>query len=565
MIPWRDGFVVGLDNGSIMYWSPSNNPTVGSGPFVPDNQTTMSLTYPGATIPSMLSQPAGWSQLVGYDPGCGCFPAGNQAVTSMVPMGDGFAYGLTAPDDPSNGTVQIFTAFGAPSTSSAFGFLQTTTTSTTTSESTTTTTTVTAQNPVNAVTQIANSSALPGPPGAVGSVQQMVPISQVVTDSAGNRWYASSLAVGLTDNGIYSWDGSNLPPAAYPPKTTWSPATTWKEQQAPAPLPGQLDPETLQSAWTFATGANAPSGAFGTTGAVGGSTDPVFGQSFNQPYCGSNCDGDFQTFVFNYPFGDKGVIYTYGDTIQADVNLSAAGYGYVFVPAGIWDKFVPDDYAAGLVLGVQGGPSLLLNIPDWQSGPVTDTVKASYSYSDTQETEFGVFGETIGLDASLTGSIGIQSKPENPLTLAQALYTPGLLFTWNSAGNPDSLGMSASAFSTTGYVSTKDIENYFDVTGSASLSATVTPYASVSYGLYTPPSFPISLDVFKLSVGFQNPITADLTIPLADPDKAKLSLTSQGFLSASAAFIPQITSDLSWKGKYQVYSVKDQIQPANFL
>ena len=143
---------------------PSNNPTVGSGPFVPDNQTTMSLTYPGATIPSMLSQPAGWSQLVGYDPGCGCFPAGNQAVTSMVPMGDGFAYGLTAPDDPSNGTVQIFTAFGAPSTSSAFGFLQTTTTSTTTSGSTTTTTTVTAQNPVNAVTQIANSSALPGPP-----------------------------------------------------------------------------------------------------------------------------------------------------------------------------------------------------------------------------------------------------------------------------------------------------------------------------------------------------------------------------------------------------------------
>lgn len=125
--------------------------------------------------------------------------------------------------------------------------------------------------------------------------------------------------------------------------------------------------------------------------------------------------------------------------------------------------------------------------------------------------------------------------------------------------------MSASAFSTTGYVSTKDIENYFDVTGSASLSATVTPYASVSYGLYTPPSFPISLDVFKLSVGFQNPITADLTIPLADPDKTKLSLTSQGFLTASAAFIPQITSDLSWKGKYQVYSVKDQIQPANFL
>jgi YVTN family beta-propeller protein len=565
MIPWRDGFVVGLDNGAIMYWSPSNNPA-GSPPYVPLNGISMALNYPGSTIPSQLPQPPGWSQLVGYDPNCGCFPLGEQAVTSMVQMGDGFAYGLTSPDDSSNGAVFMYTGFGASSTSSAFGYLQSTTATTNTSTGqTTTTTTLKPLTPVNDLTIIASDSALPGPPGAVGSIQQMVPISQTVKDAAGNRWNASSLVVGLTDNGIYSWNGSNLPPAAYPSETTWSPATTWKEQQAPAPLPGQLNPDTLQAAWTYAAKATAGTTFGGTATAVGGSGDPIFGQPFNQPYCGSTCDGDFQTFVLNYPFGDKGVIYTYGDTLQANVNLSAAGYGYVFVPSGIWDKFVPDDYAAGLVLGVQGGPSLLLNIPDWQSGPVTDTITKSFSYTDTQETEFGVFSETIGLDASLTGSIGIQSKPENPLTLAQALYTPGLLVTWNSAGNPDSLGISASAFSTTGYVSTTDIENYFDVTGSADLSVTVTPYASVSYGLYTPPSFIFPLDVFKLSVGFQNPITADLTIPLADPDKTKLSLTSQGFLTASAAFIPGITSDLSWKGKYQLYSVKDQIQPANFL
>lgn len=571
MIPWRDGFVAGLNNGAIMYWSPSNNPDVGSGPFVPDSGPSMALDYIGSSIPSQLAQPAGWSQIVGYDPSCGCFPLGEQAVTSMVQMGDGFAYGLTSPDDSSNGAVLMYTGFGAPSTSSAFGYLQSTTTTTTTTGSTTTTTTTSTLNPlkaVNALSVIAGNSALPGPSGVVGSVQQMVPITQTVKDSSGNRWNASSLVVGLTDNGIYSWAGSNLPPYSSNPDYAgipWNPSTKWNTQQAPAPLPGQLDPDTLAAAWTFATAATAPTGTFGTAGAVGGSGDPVFSQTFNQAWCGSSCDGDFQTFAFNHPFGDDGVIYTYGTTLQANVNLSAAGYGYVFVPAGIWDKFEPDDYSAGLVLGVQGGPSLLLNIPDVQNGPVTDTVKTSFSYTDTQETEFGVFGETIGLDASLTGSIGWKAKPEGPLTLASALYTPGLLFTWNSAGNQDSLGMSASAFSTTGYVSASAIKQYFDPTGTASLSATVTPYASVSYGLYTPPSFPLSLDVFKLSVGFQNPITADLKIPLSNPDNTTLALTSQGFLTASAAFIPSITSDLSWKGKYQVYSVKDAIQPANFI
>ncbi len=79
----------------------------------------------------------------------------------------------------------------------------------------------------------------------------------------------------------------------------------------------------------------------------------------------------------------------------------------------------------------------------------------------------------------------------------------------------------------------------------------MTPYASVSYGLFT--SSPIDLDIFKLSLGYQNPITANLTVPLNNFDATQLSLSAQGFLTASAAFIPGITSDLSWKGKYQLY------------
>lgn len=64
---------------------------------------------------------------------------------------------------------------------------------------------------------------------------------------------------------------------------------------------------------------------------------------------------------------------------------------------------------------------------------------------------------------------------------------------------------------------------------------------------------------------YQNPITATLTVPIDDFGNTSLSLSSQGFLTASAAFIPDITSDLTWKSKYPLYSVKDAIQVANYI
>lgn len=565
MIPWRDGIVVGLNNGAIMYWSPSNNPTEGSGLFIPDNGDSMALTYQGSTIESQLLQPPGWSQLQGYTTECDCIGWG-QAVTSMVQMGDGFAVGLTAPNDSSNGAVQMFTGFGAGAANSAFGYQQTTTTSKNSAGKTTTTTTVTELKAANAFTQVASETALPGPDGSVGSVQQLIPVNQFTKDSSGNWWNASSLVVGLTDDGIYSWTGSNLNPNPS--------GTQWNQLQAPAPPLGALDPELLQQAWTYGGTADQKEKFGGKDGAVGAeykvaadgttSGDPLFGQTFNQAWCGDtkscSSQGDYTPFVFTHAFGDDGVIYTFGDTLQANLNLSALGYGYLFVPNGVWDKFEPDDYSAGVVLAVQGGPSAILNVANLDGLYISDTWTGSTQFTDTQDTEFGVFGETVGISASLTGQIGLQNAPLQNLTLAYAYYTPGLMFTWNTAGNPDSLGMTYSAFSSSGYVSMDTLESYFAPTGTASLSATVTPYASVSYGLFTD-----DLDIFKLSVGYQNPLTADLTVPLADPDKATLSLTSQGFLTASAAFIPGITSDLSWKGKYQVYSVKDQIQPASFI
>jgi hypothetical protein len=554
IMPWRDGFVVGLNNGAVMYWSPSN--TAGSSPFVPNSGTpAMALDYPDAsfTLTSQPIQGAGWTQLQGWNYDCNCI-GWDQAVTSMVPMGDGFAVGLTSPTLAANGQVQLFSGFGALSTSSAFGYLQSTTDPTNTANNSgqpVTVTTLQALTPTNVFTQIAaNDTITDLPTGTVGSVQQMVPIKQIIQDANGNRWNASSLVIGLTDNGIYSWGGSNFPPAPTD--------TTWKQQQAPAALPGQLDSGTLTSAWGFAADQTQAFGSITAPNAVGGSGDPIFQQSqlVNQAWCGtaSQCasDGDFTPFAFNYPFGTDGVIYTLADEgpFAAQLNLTAKGYGYIFVPGGIWDKFVPDDYSAGLLIAVQGGPSVTFTPPAALTGPIKGTLKDSGSFTATQETEVGTFGETVGLDASLTAQINLKQTPDGVLTLAEALYTPGLLFTWNTYGNPDSLGMSYSSFDTTSIVSLSDLESYFDINGKATVTATITPYASVSYGLFTD-----VLDIFKLSVGYQNPITAKVSIPLSDPSNYSLDVTSQGFLTASAAFIPGITSDLSWKGKYQVYSV----------
>lgn len=554
IMPWRDGFVAGLNNGAVMYWSPSN--TAGSSPFVPDAGTpAMALEYPDAsfTVAGQATQGNGWSQLQGWTEACDCLGWDEQAVTSMVPMGDGFAVGLTSPTLGSNGQVQLFSGFGALSTSSAFGYLQATTDPTNTvnnSGQPVTVTTLQALTATNNFTQItATGSITDLPAGTVGSVQQMVPINQIIKDANGNRWNASSLVMGLTDNGIYSWGGSN-----YPPQST---DTTWKQQQAPAALPGALDSSTLSTAWDFAADQTKAFGS-GSATAVGGPSDPIFQQTqlYNQAWCGtaSQCasDGDFTAFAFNYPFGKDGVIYTLGDEgpFAAQLKLTAKGYGYVFVPGGIWDKFEPDDYSAGLLVAVQGGPSVIFTPPPALTGPIKGTLKDSGSFTATQETEVGTFGETVGLDAELTAQINLKKTPDGVLTLAEALYTPGLLFTWNTYGNPDSLGMSYSSFDTTSIVSLSDLESYFDINGDATVTATITPYASVSYGLFTD-----VLDIFKLSVGYQNPITAHAKIPLSDPSNFTFDVTSQGFLTASAAFIPGITSDLSWKGKYQVYSV----------
>jgi hypothetical protein len=522
MIPWRDGFVVGTNNGATFYWSPSNS-MINPG----------ALWYAGQTVGSYWNNSTEWSQLhgVGWDNG----------VTAMVQAGDGIALGLTAPDDSHNGAIEMVTGYGPVDSSSAFGYGPSG-----------------ALQPSYTFIQPADQSAMGNSNDAYGSVQQLFAYNQSGFDSLGNVVQSQSLVAGLTNNGIFGWDGSN----------TDTGATSWSTIQQPGSA--ALSSAMLEQAWTYGQTANENWGSAGGVGDGNGETgDPVFGLQANQAWCGTNCssEGDYQAFVVNYAFGDDGVIFTLGqgDDLQANLDLSAMAYGYVFVPNGFLDKFKPDYYSAGLLLAAQGGPEAVLNPPDGLY--VSDTWNfTGPSYSETKETEFGTFGVDVGLNASVTATIGLSSAPLGPLPLAWAFDTPGLLFTWNTNSNQDSLGLTFANFTDTGVISQSQLQQYFDpANASASLGVTVTPAINLSYGLFSPSSWPISLDLFKLSVGYSNPVTATVTVPLNDfpssLSNTSLALNAQGILTLSAGILPGITSDLSWNDQIQLYSITDTFYP----
>ncbi len=429
--------------------------------------------------------------------------------------------------------------------------------------------------------QMATSTTLGGGPN--DSVQQLIPVTQLALDSSGNPVLASSVLAGLTNNAIYDWDGTNQWTGTDP---TDSASQTWQQLQPSGDA--SISTEILEEAWAFGqTAASAwaydskgnltnPNGlgapyksADGKKPATG---DPLFSLPENLPSgCGATCQGDYIPIVYYKPLGDDGVIYSIGDNpgIQGNLNLSLLGLGYVFVPGGFVDKFEPDSYTASVLLAVQGGPSVVLTVPD--SGLYTASDKLTGpSWSDTQETEVGIFSETVGINASLSAKVGLSNKPlKQPLTLASAYFTPGLLVSWNTNNYQTQMGVTYSSFSSTYVITAKEIEKYFDSSkADANLSVTATPYAKLTYGLFTPPGYP-SLDIVSLSVGYENPVTATLNVPLnnlpSSIEDSTLKLTSSGVLTVSAGILPSLTKSLSWSDKFKVYSVSDTFSPLKDL
>ncbi len=536
VLPWRDGFVVGLDDGAVFYWSPSNNPDGNN----PDNP--YALTYQGSTVSSQSAQGQGWSQLQGT--------GWDNAVTSMVPIGDGFALGLTAPNKSNNGAIMLFTGYGPPSTTTAFGYTQSSGGPVASTAS-------------NSFTQIAGQSDLSGN-SSYGSVQQMIPVTGYVTDSSGNLVLGQSVIAGLTNNGIYVWTGS----AQNTSTTSW--ATLQQPGTGGKPT---LTATQLQAAWGYGNAASSDT-VWGATGGVGAtyvaasgsapaSGDPVFGLSTNQAWCGSSCGshGDYSPLVHTNLYGTDGSILSFGSTVETNVDLSSITYGYVFYPNSVIDKFLPGKYSVGMLVAFQGGPTVTLNMDGNASATVTENVTGP-SESWYEPTEVGTFGLTVGLNAGVTAGIDLTNAPSGPVQLGQALYTPGMLYTWNVNGYTKNMSLSFDYYPMVSHLTESEAANYLGENATLTITPEVTPYTTASYGLFTPPKTPIigEWTVFSVGVGYQNPVSFTLSAPVSNPADLAMSVTSQGFVTANAGFLPDVTSLLTWNGKFQVYSVTDQIQ-----
>lgn len=534
MISWRDGLVVGLNNGAVFYWSPSNSPDG----LNDDNPNA--LDYPGSTVTSQSTQTAGWSQLQGT--------GWDSSITSMVPIGDGFALGLTAPNSSHNGAVMMFTGFEPTSSTSAFGY------SMWGGEALNLT-------PSDSFTQIADQSALSGDESA-GSVQQMIPVSGYITNASGNLVFAESVITGLTNNGIYVWTGT----------TQDNDVTTWSQLQAPGTgAKPTLTADQLQAAWAYGSAANSDT-AWGAAGGVGatyvaasGSTpasgDPIFGLVTNQAWCNSKCSsyGDYSPLVFSNEFGDDGTIFSFGTDVETAIDLSSITYGYVFYPSSIIDKFIPGKYSVAMLAAFQGGPSVTLDMSS-TSATVTESVTGP-ELSWYEPTEIGTFSLGVGLNASISAGVNLNSVPSGPVEVAEAIFTPGMLYTWNVSGYTKNMSVSSNYYSDINYITPEEAAEYLAEDSVFTVTPTVTPYTQATYGLFTPPSTPLIGEwaVFDLGVGYQNPISFTLAAPADDISDLSMTVTSQGFITANAGFLPNVTSLLSWNNQFQVYSWSDEV------
>ena len=150
---------------------------------------------------------------------------------------------------------------------------------------------------------------------------------------------------------------------------------------------------------------------------MGGPGDPIFQQSqlYNQAWCAARRRNVPQTSPCSslQPSVRQRRSDHVADEGPFAAQLNLTGYGITsFVPGGIWDKFSSTIILAGLLIAA--GRSLVtftlpvaLTGPTWRA-PCWD----SGSYTATQETEVGTFGETVGLDAELTAQINLKKTPD---------------------------------------------------------------------------------------------------------------------------------------------------------
>jgi len=388
-------------------------------------------------------------------------------------------------------------------------------------------------------------------PGWESSVATLIPFRQNLPDDKGNVVPRDGVVVGLENGSVQQWSGliTGKTGQADWTQIVCGPQGCVGPPPTPDPSPSLGKDGTLKAAVDFAKGAVKDGATWGTN--IGGAHDPLFYGTNLLPPCSQNntCDGQFVPIAVSV---EKSPLEREWPQLDASVKLSydvnAIAYGYAFMPNGFWAKLNPGKWSLAALGAVETGPSLTLKLGQGGTINVPRQNLVDWGFSTPGPLGIDRVALGLGVDGELTAQLacGVSNCPDK--LNAHAYVVPGVLLTYNTQAKPRGVGLGF------GWYPDLEYSDFTKVTG-ASVAATLTPYATLSYGIFTPKGWWLigGWSLFKLGVGYENPLTT--TIAAGQGLSASLALGSQGFITTHAGILESLTSKLSWDNRFQVYDV----------
>lgn len=400
-------------------------------------------------------------------------------------------------------------------------------------------------------------------PNSLEHITTMIPVHQDLVDSSGNVVARDGVVVGFESGAVQQWSGVISGGTG---QNEWTQLVCGKHDcgTAPGPSPTSFSQETLKAAVAFAKEASEAGAVWKTN--VGSSADPLFHPGSLRAACetGNKCDGQFLPFAtvinmsplkkeWKAEESDEGL----GDDASVEVDASlvlsydvnAIAYGYAFMPNGFWSKLAPGKWSMSVLAAVETGPALTVNLGE--DGAVIHAPRTNlldWDYSTPGPLLVDRFALGLGVDGEF--GVGVQcgdaACPEK--LEAHAYLVPGVLFAYNTQSKPSGVGLGANWYPDLSY------SDFAKVTG-ASLSATLTPYATMDYGIFAPDGWWLigGWSLFKLGVGYENPLSATVAAGVGAP--VSMTIGAAGYLTTHAGILEAVTSKLSWDNSINLYDV----------
>lgn len=389
--------------------------------------------------------------------------------------------------------------------------------------------------------------------GWSAGVATLIPFAQNTADGEGNVAPQDGVVVGLSNGSVQQWSGRI---SGQTGQADWT-QIVCGPSGCVSPTPSLDDPETLKSAVAFGrNAAGQSSSSWGSANYVGGVGDPLFYQTDLLPPCSADnsCKGQFVPIASYIPTSPVTKTFSEADaSVDLRYDVNTVLYGYAFVPEGVWDKLSPGNWAFAALTAVETGPALTVHLGEGGSINAPEQNLFDYQYSIPGPLGYDRIGLGVGVDGALSAELQCDGGSACPETLnAHAYLVPGMLFTYNTQSRPRGVEVGFNYYPDTDY------SDFSAITG-VSVTATLTPYASLAYGIWVPDSvwFIGGWSLFKLGVGYENPVATTLT---AAQSGVTLGLNSQGFLTTHAGVLESVTSALSWDNTFQVYDVNSIYQ-----